>query len=128
MKKITSELMREAHKLTKEIVKEFPGTDYKVQLGICISYLLEEVEVEEKLTKEAVIKQLDKVAYENDMYSYATNWVKGEHNRTYFKLTWYTGNRHRSKKHEKQCGYWDNNTNEYCLENRYVKQYDVFEL
>lgn len=42
MKKVTSRLMREAHKLTKEIVKKFPGTNYKVQLGLCISYLLEE--------------------------------------------------------------------------------------
>ena len=127
MRKITGELMREAHKLTKEIVREYPNTDYKFQLGLCISYLLAG-DVEEKLTKEKVIDQLNKVAYENDMYSYATDWVKGEHNRTYFKLTWYTGNRYRGRKHEKQCGYWDNNTNKYCLENRYTRQYNVFEL
>ena len=32
-------IMKEAHKLTKEIKKEFPEVDYKFQLGLCISYL-----------------------------------------------------------------------------------------
>ncbi|EPZ9216492.1 hypothetical protein JVI29_002886 [Clostridium perfringens] len=35
-----SSLMKEAHRLTKEIKKEFPNVDYKFQLGICMSYLL----------------------------------------------------------------------------------------
>ena len=35
-------IMKEAHKLTKEIKKEFPEVDYKFQLGLCISYLYEE--------------------------------------------------------------------------------------
>ena len=35
-----SSLMKEAHILTKEIKKEFPNVDYKFQLGICMSYLL----------------------------------------------------------------------------------------
>jgi hypothetical protein len=33
--------MKEAHKLTKEIKKEYPNVDYKAQLGICIAYLSE---------------------------------------------------------------------------------------
>ena len=33
-------IMKEAHRLTKEIKKEFPNVDYKFQLGICMSYLL----------------------------------------------------------------------------------------
>lgn len=33
-------VMKEAHRLTKEIKKEFPNVDYKLQLGICMSYLL----------------------------------------------------------------------------------------
>lgn len=33
-------VMKEAHRLTKEIKKEFPEVDYKFQLGICMSYLL----------------------------------------------------------------------------------------
>lgn len=32
-------IMKEAHKLTREIKKEFPNVDYKFQLGLCISYL-----------------------------------------------------------------------------------------
>ncbi len=33
-------VMKEAHRLTKEIKNEFPEVDYKFQLGICMSYLL----------------------------------------------------------------------------------------
>ncbi|MHB7981125.1 hypothetical protein CF067_16480 [Clostridium sporogenes] len=32
-------LFKEAHELTKEIKKEFPEVDYKVQFAICLSYL-----------------------------------------------------------------------------------------
>lgn len=39
--KITN-LMKEAHKMTREIKKEFPEVDYKAQLGICISFLCKE--------------------------------------------------------------------------------------
>lgn len=34
-------LFKEAHKLTKEIKKEFSNVDYKAQFGICLSYLQE---------------------------------------------------------------------------------------
>lgn len=34
-------IMKEAHRMTKEIKKEFPNVDYKFQLGLCISYLYE---------------------------------------------------------------------------------------
>jgi hypothetical protein len=33
--------MKEAHKLAKEIKREYPDVDYKAQLGICITYLSE---------------------------------------------------------------------------------------
>ena len=47
-------IMKEAHKLTREIKAEFPEVDYKFQLGICISYLsknegVENMTIEEKL-------------------------------------------------------------------------------
>lgn len=35
-------IMKEAHRITKEIKIEFPDVDYKFQLGLCISYLLKE--------------------------------------------------------------------------------------
>ena len=34
-------IMKEAHRLTKEIKREYPSVDYKFQLGLCISYLYE---------------------------------------------------------------------------------------
>lgn len=37
-------VMKAAHKLTKEIKAEFPEVDYSAQLGICISYLAKEGE------------------------------------------------------------------------------------
>ena len=47
-------IMKEAHKLTKEIKAEYPNVDYKFQLGLCISYLsknegVENMTIEEKL-------------------------------------------------------------------------------
>lgn len=33
-------IMKEAHRLTKKIKNEFPEVNYKFQLGICMSYLL----------------------------------------------------------------------------------------
>ena len=32
-------IMKKAHKMTKEIRKEFPNVDYKFQLGLCLSFL-----------------------------------------------------------------------------------------
>lgn len=40
-------IMKEAHKLTKEIKKEYPEVDYKFQLGLCISYLSKKNEMKE---------------------------------------------------------------------------------
>ncbi len=40
------ELMIKAHKMTKEIKNEYPGVDYKLQLGLCLAYLYEEGEKE----------------------------------------------------------------------------------
>ena len=33
------DLMVKAHKMTKEIKNEYPGVDYKFQLGLCLAYL-----------------------------------------------------------------------------------------
>ena len=35
-------LMKEAHKLTKEIKKQYPEVDYITQLGLCLSFLSQE--------------------------------------------------------------------------------------
>ena len=35
-------LMKEAHKLTKEIKKQYPEVDYMTQLGLCLSFLSQE--------------------------------------------------------------------------------------
>ena len=40
------ELMIKAHEMTKEIKNEYPGVDYKFQLGLCLAYLHEEGEKE----------------------------------------------------------------------------------
>ena len=47
-------IMKEAHKLTREIKREYPEVDYKTQLGICISFLsknkgVDNMTIEEKL-------------------------------------------------------------------------------
>lgn len=35
-------LMKEAHKMTKEIKEQYPEVDYKAQLGLCLSFLSQE--------------------------------------------------------------------------------------
>jgi len=38
--KMSSGLMKVAHKLTREIKAKYPEVDYRFQLGICIKFLL----------------------------------------------------------------------------------------
>ena len=51
-------LMKEAHRLTKEIKREYPEIDYKAQLGICISYLSKKEEVKKMVELEGTEKQV----------------------------------------------------------------------
>ena len=57
-------IMKEAHKLTREIKGEFPEVDYKTQLGICISYLLNEREGNNMVELQGTEKQ---VKWANDI-------------------------------------------------------------
>lgn len=41
-------IMKEAHELTKKIIEKYNDVDYKVQLGLCLSYLSSKEEEEEK--------------------------------------------------------------------------------
>lgn len=45
-------IMKEAHKLTKEIKEQYPEVDYQAQLGLCLSFLTQESkkEGEKKMT------------------------------------------------------------------------------
>lgn len=119
---LNKNILREAHKLTKEIKAEYPEVDYKAQLGICISYLYN------KGTKEANIKDLlmsaaEEAVEEMEADDYSWNkWEKGEHKRIYISLKWYRKGR-TSK--EVKCGYLDLVTGEYVTENKYTRQYDL---
>lgn len=69
------ELMIKAHEMTKEIKNEYPGVDYKFQLGLCLAYLHKEGEKEmrelkgsEKQVKWA--KDIRSYMLENLEYSY----------------------------------------------------------
>ncbi|MFT8349241.1 hypothetical protein [Clostridium saccharoperbutylacetonicum] len=120
------ELFKEAHKMAKEIKKEYPNVDYMFQFSLCLSCLREEGIEEEKITWEDVAKAAEK-AVDNLGYTdyYVKNWVKGEYNRSYVELRWY----HKGKcKATKQCGYWDNNKNEYVVDSKFTKNYNVFKL
>ena len=37
-----TKMMKEAHRMAKEIKAEFPNVDYKLQVSLCVSYLMEE--------------------------------------------------------------------------------------
>lgn len=45
------ELVKEAHRLAREIKTEYPEVNYSFQFGICIKYLLSNKEVEKVLIK-----------------------------------------------------------------------------
>ena len=42
-------LMKEAHKMTKEIKEQYPEVDYQAQLGLCLSFLAQEGEEVKKI-------------------------------------------------------------------------------
>ena len=42
-------LMKEAHKMTREIKEKYPEVDYQAQLGLCLSFLAQEGEQEVKI-------------------------------------------------------------------------------
>lgn len=45
---LNSKIVKEAHKMAREIKAEYPEVDYKVQFGLCLSYLLNKGEVKMK--------------------------------------------------------------------------------
>ena len=61
------ELMKKAHKMTRKIKAENPTVDYKFQLGLCLSYLHEEVKRIEKMLNNLGCK----------------TWIKGDCRRVY---------------------------------------------
>lgn len=118
-------IMKEAHRLTKEIKKEFPEVDYKTQLGICLSYLYSQEEV----TWDTIEKAADKYCedYTDEWYANwsCNNWVKGSYNRTYVTIRVYKKGTLRK---EIKCGYWDNTKEEYVAFDRYSKVLNLLTL
>ena len=51
-------LMKEAHKLTKQIVSEYGDVDYRTQLGLCLSFLSQEKEGNEMVELKGTEKQV----------------------------------------------------------------------
>lgn len=119
------EIMIEAHKMVKEIKREYPEVDYKFQLGLCLTYLYEnKEEVEINLVDK--IYDLAKEAVEDlgaDDFTW-NKWEKHGHNRIYISLLWYGKGK---IKQEVKCGYIDINKNEYVGFNQYSRVYDLIE-
>ncbi|NFV48385.1 hypothetical protein FDJ70_12180 [Clostridium botulinum] len=113
--------------MAREIKKEYPEVDYKVQFGLCLSYLLSEKKEEEKKDKKATWKDVEKSCEEavEDLGMtdfYVNEWKKYDKVRYYIELRYY---RKGKCKERVSCGYWDDITEEYVPENRYKRQYDV---
>lgn len=51
-------IMKEAHRMTKEIKAQYPEVDYQAQLGICLSFLYNEEETEMGTVLEGTEKQI----------------------------------------------------------------------
>ena len=49
-------LMKEAHKMTREIKEQYPEVDYQAQLGLCLSFLAQEEEEKEMEGPEKQVK------------------------------------------------------------------------
>lgn len=95
-------VMKEAHKLTKEIKREYPNVDYKAQLGICISYLMEgdniskraeEIKAELGVTEEEAV--LLETVEKHFLVEYGRNekilmnlWENYGKKRVYIKCRW----------------------------------------
>ena len=51
-------LMKEAHKMTREIVNKYGDVDYRTQLGLCLSFLSQEKEGNEMVELKGTEKQV----------------------------------------------------------------------
>ena len=81
-------IMKEAHKLTREIVKEFPEVDYKAQLGICISYLSSNNEGDVEIM---TIKEVENMVSKIEVCTGKIKtkiWEKGDVKRLYVNHVW----------------------------------------
>ena len=79
--KITREIMIEAHELAREIKNEYPSVDYKTQVGINISYLLNNRESENMVS----LKEIKEFAI-NEGVEKINLWGTGDIQRIYIKI------------------------------------------
>lgn len=121
------ELMRKAHKMAKEIKAEYPEVNYKTQLGLCMSYLLnnkegnmdranelvKELNITEEEAKELVIveKHYQEEYAENGKVNFNI-WEGYGKKRAYVNLSW------RSRSANAKKNYYDFTTK--YLQDRYV--------
>lgn len=125
--KISRELMKEAHKMAKEIKIEYPEVTYTTQLGICIKFLLggnnlsnRVIELKEELNiSEDEAKALEKVelayqeAYAEDRKVIFNIWEGYGKRRAYITCPW------RSKNANSKKNFYD--FKEEYLSDRYIK-------
>ena len=111
------ELFIKAHKMTKEIKAQHPEVDYRAQFGLCLSFLKSKNVWKELETK--LDELVNSGRYDNWE---CNNWVKGDKNRTYITLVNYKKNGGRT---EYDCGYYDNDTEEYVAYSRYHRVHDL---
>ena len=115
-------IMKEAHRLAKEIKKEYPEVDYMAQLGICLSFLYEEecgmskraeeIEAQLGVTDEEAVKLEEVEKYyqteENRDSKIKMNlWEKGSMRRVYITCTW-------------RCNNWNSKKNYFDLDSKYL--------
>lgn len=79
-------LMKEAHKLTKEIKEKYPEVDYKTQLGLCLSFLASKEE--EEMTVEEISNKVNNLGKDLPVDVEANEWQKGNYHRIYVNMFW----------------------------------------
>ncbi|MGL4452191.1 MAG: hypothetical protein ACRCX8_19650 [Sarcina sp.] len=111
-------LMKEAHKLTREIIIGYPNVNYQAQLGICISYLAKEAAQTQTDLEKRLDKALDEIEERLNVYPRKNKWEKGEYSRIYYSYSIYSA---KGKRTDIKCGYLDLVKNEYVAWDRYCE-------
>lgn len=65
--KFNSEIIKKAHQMAKEIKREFTNVDYRVQFGLCLSYLISNEKEDKKMKLPALEDSEKQIKWAEDI-------------------------------------------------------------
>jgi len=111
-------LFKEAHKMTREIKAQYQEVDYKLQFGLCLSYLHENKEEKEMLNKE-IREELERLEIAKEEIERAEN-VLAKYNEVNRKFTAKMYDNRDLRRAMKNRKLWDDKDFSLTLEERYL--------